>query len=199
MMKLDNVIVYLLGFPGVGKYTIAKDIISKSNARLVDNHLINNPVFGVIDLADGAKVPEEAWIQIRKIRAAVFESIKTISPADFSFVFTNMLMAGCPKDQNIYDLVHDVAKGRNAIFVPVRLQCNPEENTRRISDVDRRNRLKPTKIDIVKMAKEETLIDVDHANLLDLDVSDLLPAKAAETILEHCSRIALAKKKNASS
>ena len=43
-------IVHLIGFPGVGKLTIAKEIVrQRSDFVLVDNHLINNPVFSVVN------------------------------------------------------------------------------------------------------------------------------------------------------
>jgi len=35
---MDNTIIYLLGHEGVGKYTIAKEIVTMTGARLVDNH-----------------------------------------------------------------------------------------------------------------------------------------------------------------
>ncbi|HEV8369305.1 MAG TPA: hypothetical protein VGQ39_15225 [Pyrinomonadaceae bacterium] len=40
-MHLRNVIIYLIGIPAVGKYTIAKEISRVTGAKLVDNQLIN--------------------------------------------------------------------------------------------------------------------------------------------------------------
>lgn len=36
--------LYLIGFAGTGKYTIAKEL-AKVGYKLVDNHLINNSIF----------------------------------------------------------------------------------------------------------------------------------------------------------
>lgn len=47
---LDNAIVYLFGFPGVAKYTVAREIAAGAGARVVDNHYVNNPIFGLLDL-----------------------------------------------------------------------------------------------------------------------------------------------------
>jgi len=44
---MDNTIIYLLGHEGVGKYTIAKEIVTMTSARLVDNHAINNLIFSL--------------------------------------------------------------------------------------------------------------------------------------------------------
>lgn len=49
---MKNTIIYLLGFPGTGKYTIAKEICKQADFKLVDNHLINNPLFTLIENDD---------------------------------------------------------------------------------------------------------------------------------------------------
>jgi hypothetical protein len=41
------VIVCLGGFPGVGKLTIANALAPELNAKIVDNHWINDPILGV--------------------------------------------------------------------------------------------------------------------------------------------------------
>jgi hypothetical protein len=50
--EYKNCIIHLIGFAGVGKLTIAREIVSKTNAKLVDNHLINNPILSIIKAAD---------------------------------------------------------------------------------------------------------------------------------------------------
>jgi hypothetical protein len=40
-MNLRNTIIYLIGIPAVGKYTIAKEIGRMAGAKVVDNQLIN--------------------------------------------------------------------------------------------------------------------------------------------------------------
>jgi shikimate kinase len=42
--QMRNTMIYLIGFAGAGKFTIAKEICKSAEARLVDNHLINNPI-----------------------------------------------------------------------------------------------------------------------------------------------------------
>ncbi|KAL8860484.1 MAG: hypothetical protein Q9178_003143 [Gyalolechia marmorata] len=42
--------VYINGYPGVGKYTIAKELAQMlPNAKLLDNHLFIDPVAAVYD------------------------------------------------------------------------------------------------------------------------------------------------------
>ena len=44
-----SVFVLLLGFPGVGKLTIAKELGSLISAKIVDNHWFNNPILRLLD------------------------------------------------------------------------------------------------------------------------------------------------------
>jgi SAM-dependent methyltransferase len=47
-MNLRNTIIYLIGIPAVGKYMVAKEIGRMTGAKVVDNQLINFPVYSVI-------------------------------------------------------------------------------------------------------------------------------------------------------
>jgi len=51
-MQLQNTIIVLIGFAGTGKFTIGRELCERTGAKLIDNHLINNPVFKVLN-ADG--------------------------------------------------------------------------------------------------------------------------------------------------
>ena len=44
---MDNIFLYLLGFAGTGKLTIARAFARSVGAKVVDNHWINNPIFGL--------------------------------------------------------------------------------------------------------------------------------------------------------
>ncbi|MGO7427595.1 chloramphenicol phosphotransferase, partial [Rhizobium ruizarguesonis] len=44
-----SVFVLLLGFPGVGKLTIARELGSLISAKIVDNHWFNNPILRLLD------------------------------------------------------------------------------------------------------------------------------------------------------
>jgi shikimate kinase len=46
---MNGALIYLIGFAGCGKLTIAKAIQKKIDCILVDNHLINNVIFSLID------------------------------------------------------------------------------------------------------------------------------------------------------
>lgn len=41
--------IVLIGFPGVGKLTIAKELSAMVSAKIVDNHWVNNPILRLLD------------------------------------------------------------------------------------------------------------------------------------------------------
>jgi len=86
-------IVHLIGFPAAGKFTVAKALARQATDHLVviDNHFTANVIFGVMEI-DGVKpVPDEVWDRVEEVREAVFTTIETLSPPDWSFVFTNVM------------------------------------------------------------------------------------------------------------
>src|SRR6266852_5429090 len=120
-MKLHNTIIYLIGLPAVGKYTVAREIGRMTGAKVVDNQLINTPVFSVVGY-DGTATfpfPQGAWVHIEKIRQAVFAAIREFCPPDASFVFTNVLDASAPGDKALFRRIERLAQQRKAGFFPV--------------------------------------------------------------------------------
>jgi adenylate kinase family enzyme len=71
-MEYKNCIVFLMGFSGSGKRTIAQEIAKYPYFKLFDNMVINSPVINFLDMkALNYRVPEAAWQQINKIRDQV--------------------------------------------------------------------------------------------------------------------------------
>ena len=60
---MDNIFLYLLGFAGTGKLTIARAFARSVGAEVVDTHWINNPIFGRIDPDGVAPLPDAVWSQ----------------------------------------------------------------------------------------------------------------------------------------
>lgn len=184
-------IIYLIGFAGTGKYTIAKKICQLTGARLVDNHLINNPVFSVIH-QDGGKtpLPETVWEKTWAIRDIVLETILTISPPDFSFVFTNDLVEGWPDDLILFSEVEGLASKRGSLFIPVRLLCSEDELCSRIVSPDRAERFKDINpLNAQEKSRTHSVLKVAHPNTLDLDVTQCSAQKAAERIIAHIKTV----------
>jgi GNAT superfamily N-acetyltransferase len=169
--------LYLIGFAGTGKYTIAKEI-AKSGYKVVDNHLINNPIFSLLDLDDETPIAENAWISVRKIRHIILDFIAQDQKSNF--IFTNALLEK-EGDWKIYNLIKETAEKRGSLFVPLKLILSPEEHEKRIASPDRKARFKMTNLAEVHIKKE--MIKIDHPHLTKIDVTNLSAGEASEKIL----------------
>jgi len=96
---LKNQCVYIVGPPGVGKYTVGSALAVQMPAKLVDNHYWLNPIFGLIQQDGITPLPKEVWVQVNQLRAVVLETIATLSPSEWSFVFTHAFVNN-PRDCN---------------------------------------------------------------------------------------------------
>ena len=187
-MKLHNTIIYLIGIPAVGKYTVAREIGRLTGAKVVDNQLINTPVFSVVGY-DGTATfpfPQGAWAHIEKIRRAVFAAIREFCPPDASFVLTNVLDASAPGDKALFHRIERLAKQRNAGFFPVWLTCDARMLRQRKNMPERRARLKDIDLTTISWWLQEfEVLRVQHPNALTLDTSHCGPGQTAKRILEH--------------
>src|SRR5947209_6636480 len=187
-MKFHNTIIYLIGIPAVGKYTVAKEIGRMTGAKVVDNQLINTPVFSVIgyDGTDAFSFPQGAWGQIEKIQRAVLTVIRDFCPPAASFVFTNVLDARAPGDKAWFRRIERLARQRKAGFFPVWLTCDAETIRQRKDTPERRARLKDIDLtNISRWSEEFEVLRVSHPNALTLDTSHCEPWQTAQRILEH--------------
>lgn len=177
MAPLNTIILYLIGVTGTGKYTIAQEI-AKEGFKVVDNHLINNPIFSLLPLDGITPVPNAAWEAIESIRQAILSFIAqdTVS----HYVFTNELLE-TDYDHGIYQQIVEMATIRHSLFVPVKLLISPEENKHRIINPLRKERFKVTNLAEASLPK--TLIHIDHPRLITLDVTHLTASAAAMSIL----------------
>jgi len=187
---MDNTIIYLIGFPGTGKYSIAREIRNLTGAKLVDNHLINNPVFSVIEADGVTPLPSAIWDRIGAIRSIVLGVIRDFSAPHFSFVFTNHLVDGDPLDAAAFTEIADLAARRRGKLIPVRLICGEDELCRRIASADRIERFKEVDPDNARARfRTRRILSVDHPHRLDLDVTHLTAAQAARRIVEYAKAL----------
>src|SRR3954453_14304190 len=116
-----------MGFAGTGKYTIGQGLSKFTGAKLVDNHLINNPVFTVVDADGVTPLPAPVWDKVKEIRHVVYNAIREISPPNLSFIFTAELRQSNPGDHVAFAELKNLAQARGSLFVPIRLVCDVEE------------------------------------------------------------------------
>jgi len=187
---LDNTLVLLIGFAGTGKYTIGRELCRRTGAKLVDNHLIANPIFTVVD-ADGiAPLPQEVWAKLKEIRRIVYDWIRDLSPANLGFVLTMELRENNPDDHTAIDALEKLAAARRSLFVPIRLVCEVDELCRRVVDPTRRERLKEISVENARRkSAEDAVLKPKHSNLRTIDVTSKSPSETADAIIREVDSI----------
>src|SRR4051812_2080407 len=164
MSELRNTIIYLIGIPAVGKYTTATAISLRTGAKVVDNHLINNPIFSVahIDGTDRLPFPKEGWKYTGRIRRVVLAFIRELGHPDESYIFTNVMGSD---EIRPFREIERLAKKRKALFVPVWLKCSATELRKRKATPQRRRMMKEidTK-NIRRWTQEFRELDLEHPN-----------------------------------
>lgn len=185
---MKGALIYLLGYPGVGKYTIGKEVARLTGARLVDNHLVNNPVFMVLG-ADGlTPIPPRAWELVSVIRETVLQAMAELAEREASFILTNVV-ADVPEDVAIFERIQGIAEERESLFVPVLLSCTLQEHRRRMVSPARRDRMKWVDGEALEdFVTRMTMYLPPHPNTLQVAVDDLEPGDAARTIVAHVER-----------
>ena len=188
-------IIHLIGYPGVGKLTVAQALAASrpddadDRIVVVDNHLTSNPVLAVVPRKEG-RVPDQAWEHVSVIREQVIAAIRELSPPSWSFVFTNVLRRTDPVGVLTSALVEELAEARGDPYVPVLLQCDPDEQRRRVLGPGRSERGKWVDPDAVaRFVAAVDLVVPERPLRLNLDVTALAPDQAARIILDHVRAI----------
>jgi hypothetical protein len=186
-----NVVVVLLGYPGSGKLTIARLLAPRIGALVVDNHWVNNPIFGLIATDGMTPLPAAVWAQVDKVQEAVMETIATLAPPDGSFILTYCAFEGDSGDRKSYELMRMTAERREALFVPVRTLCSEEEVARRTVSPGRKEQLKSIDpVDGARLVRTRAVLDPRHQNQMTLDVSALSAEQSAVAIERHIHAVA---------
>jgi hypothetical protein len=76
---MTNTVIYLIGFAGVGKYTITKAIRDLEACKIVDNHFVLNPIFNLIAQDGITPLPAQVWDNAMQVRLAVQATIEHLA------------------------------------------------------------------------------------------------------------------------
>jgi hypothetical protein len=178
-----------MGFAGTGKLTIARAFARIVGAKVVDNHWINNPIFGLIDPDGVTPLPSGVWIQTQKVREAILETIATLAKPGANFVFTHEGIEGEPYDEVVCRGIAETAARRNARLFPVRLLCEEAELARRIQSPERAAMLKGVDpAHAVRRSRQDVVLNPRLPHTLTLDVTRLSPDESVAAIVTHIKR-----------
>ncbi len=183
-MKQKSTIIYLTGRPGVGKYTIAKELAKNYGFIICDNQLINNPIFELLQYDGYATIPSFAWDTIGRIRNEIFDFLTKVP--EKSYVLTNWLEEN-EGDRILFEKVAAMAEKRSSLFVPVQIEITREEHLKRITRPERRERWKSINPNHVQTS--DSLLSISHPNLIKIDVSTLEAREVADKIMNHAMSI----------
>jgi predicted kinase len=179
------VVVQLLGYPGTGKYTVAKELVRQMEAagrpaRLLDNHASANLVLSLVPTPTRG-IPDDVMERIVVVREAVLDTLRNLTPRDWSIVFTNFP----PTMERALHLERNrqLAEDRGSVFVPVVLECDPDEIVRRVVAPERGLRHKLVDPVRAREVLAQPLPLPPWDDIHRLDVTSRSPADAARAIL----------------
>lgn len=173
---------YLIGPPGSGKRTVGKELCRLTGAVLIDNHLINDPIFSAWGSDGNTSPPPEIWALTGQVRSAVMQAVE-LAPAGQAHVLTNYL-ANNEQEWQAYHALEALAGRRKVKFVPVWLTCPTSELEDRMAAPERRERLKLNDATRLREVLAEHGILPPPEGAFTLDTSLLSPAQAAREILK---------------
>lgn len=168
-------LIFIYGFPGVGKLTVARELAKLSGYKLFHNHLTLDLLGSVFEFGT------EPFIELReKIWLSVFEeaSKRKLDGLIFTFVFEKTVRG------DFLDKIEDTLNDNDSIKF-VKLTCDEAELKKRIKDKSREKFDKMTSFNGFKeMLDKGAIYEPKLSGVLELDITHLSPKKAAEKILD---------------
>jgi hypothetical protein len=137
----ETCVVLLLGYPGVGKRTVGSHLAELLDGVLVDNSLLSIPLLTLFKWDGKFPITMEIWERVGLVREVVLGTIEDLAPKSNSYVFTTMLKDDADGARQ-YDRIRGLARRRGSLFLSVVLDCDVDEQVRRIDTPDRVGRLK---------------------------------------------------------
>lgn len=141
---------------------------------------------------DGAeRLPAEVWGYVDRVRDATLDALAELAPRTASYVLTNALEV---THVAWLERIEAIAAERGSVFVPVLLECELEEQLRRVATEDRVARLKLSDPDYARdfIAGTEFYRPSGPSSLV-LDTTRLAPAESALRIAAHVALVASAR------
>lgn len=174
----------LLGFPGTGKYTVAREIVAQLEARgepaaLLDNHATANLVWSLVP--EARRFDAEVMGRMKELRGVLLEAARDLTSPDHSLVFTNFVPSRA--EGSVLDPHRNLARHLGRPLVAVVLRCDAEEVLRRVPNPDRAARLKLVDPVVARRVIDAGMSLPDWPELVDLDTTRLSAAETAARVI----------------
>ena len=174
----------LLGYPGTGKYTVARAIVERLAARgepaaLLDNHATANLVWSLVPTERRFDPEVMSWLT--RLRDLLGDAAAELTGPERSLVFTSYLPVGRPS--TALDRHRELALQLDRPLVAVVLHCDPDEVLRRVSNPDRATRMKLVDPDVARSIMAAGMTLPTWPELTDLDITGLSAGEAADRVI----------------
>lgn len=177
---MKKVLIHLIAYPAVGKFTVAKELVPLADGLLIDNHLINNVFFSVTDLSK--TLPPQVFGYLNKTYDLLFDYMVSISP-EKPLVMTNCLTDD-GNDLAFVERVRAFCRAAGYRYCPVKLLLGEADILKRLSSPDRKAKMKLTDEKLFKSfcAAHPLITKLPEAE--ELDVTGLSPEATARAVWE---------------
>ena len=168
-------LIFLHGMPGVGKLTVGTELAKLTGYKLFHNHLTVDLVTSLFEFGSRpfVELRERIWLDsFAEASAAELEGLI------FTFAFEKTVPAGF-----VSRVVTTIeSNGGEVIFV--RLQCDPNELEKRITNPARQKFGKLTSLELFKQLNGDGVFDTPEnvPDRLEIDTTEISPAEAASKI-----------------
>lgn len=180
--EYDTCVVFILGYPGMGKRTVGACLAELLDGVLVDNQLINRPLLELFRWDGKESIPMEIWDRVVPIREAVLATIEDLAPKTNSYVFTNVLKDDAASAEH-FASVRTLALRRGSLFLSVMLTCDIDVQISRIDNPDRVALRKGSDPEGYRWHRLNTRLHQPPANeVIHLDTTTTPPRSNAEAI-----------------
>jgi len=171
-----DLIVHINGWPGCGKLTIARILAKRLAGKLLDNHTLLNPAEALFTRSD----PLHGSLR-KAVRAATLDHAAQLR-GGLPLVLTDALSDEAT-DQAMFDDYRVLAARRQARLVSVVLECEHDENARRLASPGRAELYKLTRPDfLAELRAKYRLLRPQGIECIAIDISRLSAAEAAAAI-----------------
>ncbi|KAM5517800.1 hypothetical protein FOXYSP1_08585 [Fusarium oxysporum f. sp. phaseoli] len=181
--------IYINGYPGIGKLTIAKEPQQLlPNSKVYHNHLLIDPIDALVERSS------PGYHEMRTgLRQYVLNEIATSEyTKGRTWIFTDAREASAAGETGAKDY-EAAARKRSVSFISIVLECEIEDNIRRAINQTRVASIgaKLTDEEILRpILENERIYRFGNEKELVLDVTKLSPKEAASRIREHVDRLA---------